>query len=100
MNHFFQFVDLLVLWQCPLEIGQDLCRRWSIGGQALSPLFPLLCKLLWKQVLFTKMGSSMQQANNYTLERGIDYLFQSCPSLGAWWHSSTPAIKVFSIYTF
>lgn len=92
--------------QCPWEIVQVLCRRWCVRGQALSPLFLLLCKLFWEhgamlvQVLFTKMGSNMQQANNYTLERDMDYLFQSCPSLADCWCSSTQLSKLFSLYTF
>lgn len=41
----------------------------------------------------------VQQATNYTLERDMDYLFQSCASLGVWWYSTKQAQQPSKIFT-
>lgn len=60
-----------------------------------------MCKLgsIWPQK--SDLLSGVQQANNGTLKRDIDYLFLSCSSLGTWSYSrnQTPRLsKLFTIY--
>lgn len=62
-----------------------------------------MCKLgsIWPQK--SDLLSGVQQANNDTLKRDIDYLFLRCSSLGTWSYSrnQTPQLsKLFTIYIF
>lgn len=56
------------------------------GEQGYSPAPRLM-------VIPTKLDllAGVQRANNDTLERDMDCLFQSCPSLDAQWYSTNPA---------
>lgn len=74
------------------KLNQQLCLKAGTTGENAGA--GLQCCPYKSDLLL-----ELQQANNYTLERGTDYLFQSWASLGAMGYSTSQAHQLSKLLT-
>lgn len=102
-THLFFFFLTIILLPFLSKKKIYLCEIICLGFSFLSHpnhIFLQLILLLSPKIKFILQ---MQQANIYAVESDIDYLFQSCASLGFWRYSTNQAaqlLKIFTVCTF